>query len=124
MLPDLRTKLYNALKTVHSSVFFVEAPATVVHPYIVFSQVTGAVRWDTMHKDEEEYIQINGYGKSLSALETIRDGVRNLLDNNPGALILASPNRVYGIDEQLNRVAKLGDIWQFTLQFKITIQKS
>ena len=124
MIPELRTKLYNALKTVHSTVYFVEAPASVVHPYIVFSEITGAVQWDTMYKDEIAYIQINGYGKNLAALEAIRDGIRNLLDNNPGELALTSPKTVYDIAEQLNRITKLGDVWQFTLQFKITVQKS
>lgn len=122
MLPDLRTKLYAALKAIHSQVFYAEAPASTTLPYLVFSHVSGGTRWDTMKKDEEQYIQINGYGKNLAALEVIREGVRGLLDNNPGALVLTAPNRVYDISEQINRGAKLGDVWQFTLQYKITIQ--
>lgn len=124
MLPELRIGLYTALKTVHDDVYFVEASADQSLPYLVFSPVTAGVKWDTMHKDEEQYIQINGYGKNLQELEEIKEEIRSLLDNNPGAIDLDSPFTVYDISEQINRVAKLGDIWQFTLQFKITIQKS
>ncbi len=124
MLPELRTSLYTALKTVHDDVYFVEAPANQSLPYFVFSPVTGGVRWDTMHKDEEQYIQINGYGKDLQELEGIKEEIRSLLDNHPDAIDLDTPFRVYDITEQVNRAAKLGEIWQFTLQFKITIQKS
>ncbi len=124
MLPELRIGLYTALKTVHDDVYYVEASADQSLPYFVFSPVTAGVRWDTMSKDEEQYIQINGYGKNLQELEEIKEEIRSLLDNNPGAIDLDSPFTVYDITEQINRVAKLGDIWQFTLQFKITIQKS
>lgn len=124
MLPELRIGLYTALKTVHDDVYFVEASADQSLPYLVFSPFTAGVKWDTMHKDEEQYIQINGYGKNLQELEEIKEEIRSLLDNNPGAIDLDSPFTVYDISEQINRVAKLGDIWQFTLQFKITIQKS
>lgn len=124
MLPELRIGLYTALKTVHDDVYFTEAPADQTLPYFVFSDVTAGVRWDTISKDEEQYIQINGYGKNLQELEGIREEIRLLLDNNPGAIDLDSPFRVYDITEQINRAAKLGEIWQFTLQFKITIQKS
>ncbi len=124
MLPELRIGLYQALRTVHESVFFVEAPAGQVLPYFVFSPVTAGVRWDTIHKDEEVYIQINGYGDDLQELEGIREEIRDLLDNNPGAIDLDTPYKIYDTTEQVNRTAKLGEVWQFTLQFKITIQKS
>lgn len=124
MLPELRVGLYTALKTIHSDIYFVEVPSNQTLPYFVFTPFTSGVRWDTMHKDEEQYIQINGYGKSLQELEGIKEEIRELLDNNPGAIELDPPFSVYDIAEQLNRTAKLGDIWQFTLQYKITIQKT
>jgi len=80
-----------------------------------------------MEKDEEQYIQINGYG-TLEDVEYMKERIRQGLDNNPSALgqfISGSDTfTVYDITEQINRVAKLGNIWQFTLQFKIMIQKS
>ncbi len=124
MLPELRVGLYQALKTVHESVFFVEAPADQTLPYFVFSPVTAGVRWDTMYKDEEVYIQLNGYGDDLQELEGIREEFRELLDNNPVAIDLETPFLVYDTTEQVNRTAKLGEVWQFILQYKITIQKS
>lgn len=124
MLPELRIGLYTTLKTVHDDVYFAEAPADQTLPYFVFSDVTAGVRWDTMNKDEEQYIQINGYGRNLQELEGIREEIRSLLDNDPGAIELDAPFSIYDITEQINRAAKLGEIWQFTLQFKITIQKS
>lgn len=124
MLPELRKGLYTALKLVLGAVYYVEAPANQALPYVVFSPVTGSVRWDTMKKDDEQYVQINGYGKNLGALETIKESIRTLLDNNPGAITLTSSYSVYDITEQLSRGAKFDDVWQFTLQFKITIQKT
>jgi hypothetical protein len=127
MLPELRVILFNALRSVGRNyschVHFVEAPQDQSHPYIVFSHVAGSVRWDTMNKDDEQYVQINGYGKDLSILDTIKEEIRSLLDNQPTHLTIDTYT-VYDISEQLNRVAKLGDVWQFTLQFKITIQKT
>lgn len=129
MLPELRPVLYDFLRTLvdRAPAFYVEAPSNQTLPYIVFSQVTGTVRWDTMEKDEEQYIQINGYG-SLTDVEYIKERIRRGLDNNPSALGQFTQGdetfTVYDISEQINRVAKLGDVWQFTLQFKIMIQKS
>lgn len=124
MLFELRKGLFDALQTKHSAIFFIEAPADQVMPYFVISSVTSSVRWDTVTKDDEVYVQINGYEKDLQELEELREEIRALLDNNPGAVTLDAPYLVYDISEQLNRVAKLGDVWQFTLQFKITIQKT
>lgn len=129
MLPELRHVLYVRLETLIDRIpaFYVEAPSNQALPYIVFSGLTGGVRWDTMKKDEEQYVQINGYG-TLNDVEWAKERIRKELDNNPSSLgqFMAGGETftVYDISEQINRVAKLGDVWQFTLQFKITIQKS
>lgn len=129
MIYELRSVLYEFLKNLINMAYpyYVEAPADQTLPYIVFSGITGGVRWDTMEKDEEQYIQINGYG-TLADVEYMKERIRQGLDNNPSALGQFTSGddtfTVYDIAEQLNRITKLGDVWQFTLQFKIMIQKS
>ncbi len=125
---ELYEELINVLTAYSCEVYFVEAPADQTLPYVVFSHVTGGVRWDTIYKDDDIYIQVNGYGKDLTVLSQMQEAIRARLDNNPTCLgsdgLLDDGSFVYDITEQINRTAKLGDVWQFTLQFKITIQKS
>lgn len=125
MITTLRRAVYDKLITITElagNVFFLEAPELVTLPYLVVSKVTGGYDRDTVNEFRFEYLQINGYGKSLQNLEVIERKIREALDRKQGDFDLAD-YYVIDIDIQLDRQAKFEDVFQFTQQYKFHLQK-
>lgn len=125
MNQELRTaiaKVGMLLSDITGGFWYIEAPAEVSEPYAVFSFLPSSYSRDTASKFEEHYLQINLYDVDGSNAEDLVKQIIAIFEDSEGAIIM--PNYVcIAIDRQLMRNAKLDDVFQITIQYKIQLSE-
>lgn len=125
MITEVRNKIYSlgsAVTGLSGRFYFIEAPQKCSDPYAVFSFVANTFSRDTGSKFEEIYFQINLYGETLSALETIEQLTKQKFDDAEDDFTLTDYH-CDRIERQLTRSAKYDKLFQLTLQYKLELTK-
>ena len=125
MIAEVRNKIYtlgSAITGLSSRFYYLEAPQNTPKPYAVFSLIANPASRDTVTKFEEIYFQINLYGDSLSALETIENLTKQKFDDCESTFTL-SGYHCDRIERELTRNAKYDRVFQLTIQYKLELTK-
>ena len=125
MITEVRNKIYSlgsAVTGLSGRFYYLEAPQGTPKPYAVFSQVANPQTRDTASKFEDIYFQINHYGVSASALETIAKASRAAFEDSESGWSL-SEYHLDRIEFQLSRDGKLDEVFQITHQYKLELTK-
>jgi len=125
MITEVRKKIYSlgsAITGLSGRFYYLEAPQGCPKPYAVFSLITNPVTRDTCSTFEDIYFQINLYGESLTALETIENLTKQKFDDSESSFSLTAYhcNR---IERELTRNAKYDTVFQITIQYKLELTK-
>ena len=127
MIGTLRTAIYSKCASTFSNKFyFLEAPSNTKYPYAVVSQLPSNIQRDSVSKFEFVEIQINGYDKTLTSLETLEATLIGLLDKQQSTFTLTD-YYVIDIDHTFSRTAKIDvlpeGVFMFTHQYRFHLQK-
>jgi len=127
MITDLRTELKTKLDTHFTNrVYFAEAPRNPTLPYATITELPGNRDRDSVDVFSDVFIQINGYSKTLTELETKEVLVNDTLDYKHSTFTLTD---YYVIEIELKqfRTTKLDvrpdGIYQFSHTYKVNLQK-
>lgn len=125
MITEVRNKIYSlgsAITGLSGRFYYLEAPQDVVKPYAVFSLITNPTYRDTASRFEEIYFQINIFGETLTALETIENLTKQKFDDAESVFTLAAYH-CDRIERELTRNAKFDTVFQLTIQYKLELTK-
>jgi hypothetical protein len=125
MITEVRNKIYSlgsAVVGLGGRFYYVEAPQGSPKPYAVFSLITNPTYRDTASRFEEIYFQINLYGESLAALETIEKLIKDKFDDAESVFTLTAYH-CDRIERELTRNAKFDTVFQLTIQYKLELTK-
>lgn len=125
MIAEVRNRIYSlgsAITGLGGRFYYIEAPQGVTKPYAVFSLITNPTSRDTTTRFEEIYFQINLYGDSLTALETIENLTKQKFDDCESAFTLTTYH-CDRIERELTRNAKYERVFQLTIQYKLELTK-
>lgn len=125
MIAEVRNKIYSLgseITGLGGRFYFIEAPQNPTKPYAVFSLITNPTYRDTASRFEEIYFQINLYGDSLAALETIENLTKQKFDDAESVFTLTNYH-CDRIERELTRNAKFDTVFQLTIQYKLELTK-
>ena len=125
MITEVRTKIFtlgSAIAGLTGGFYYLEAPQNTARPYAVFSLIANPTSRDTASRFEEIYFQINLYGDSLTALETIENLTKQKFDDCESSFTLTAYH-CDRIERELTRNAKYERIFQLTIQYKLELTK-
>lgn len=125
MIAEVRNRIYSLgseITGLGGRFYFIEAPQNTSKPYAVFSLITNPTFRDSATRFEEIYFQINLYGDSLAALETIENLTKLKFDDAESVFTLTNYH-CDRIERELTRNAKYDKVFQLTIQYKLELTK-
>lgn len=125
MITEVREKLYtlgNSVTGLTGGFYWIEAPQGGSKPYAVASLVANPIERDTASTFETIFFQVNLYGESLTALETVSKSMRDKLEDSELLWTLVTYH-VDRIELEFTRDSKFGLVFQITQQYRLELTK-
>lgn len=125
MITEVRTRIFtlaNVITGLVNKVFYIEAIQGTAFPYAVFSQVANPVSRDSASMFEEIYFQIDIFDQTASGVEGLTQLVKTKFDDCESAFTLTN-YICTRIEREFMRSAKVDNIFQTTLQYRLELTK-
>lgn len=124
MIAQIETGFETKLKlitAVANSVYTDAAPENVVDPYLLLSLPTGNDDYDTMKTYPQYMIQVAGYSRSKSTLQTLEANVLVKMDLKQTSYSLTNYN-IVNIINKFKTQGELDGVYFFIHQYKVDIE--
>lgn len=128
----LFTGIYNLFTTGPPSIYtnvggrfyLTEAPQETVFPYIVYYLESNEYDYEFVEDFEDHIIQFNIFDDSIGSASNITTYYENLKSLFDWSLPTVTGYRVVRFTRLFSTMVRDEDIWQYTIQYRVVLQKS